>query len=70
MSDRYVHTLVFTCPNCEAALACSFINDSRNPEDVDAKLFSLRCDICGLLTDMLGAEAMRNYTSEWTSDLA
>jgi hypothetical protein len=62
--EPFVHILLFQCPTCGNPVSSAIATAERNPEDTDARTFSLRCD-CGWLGAQTGILAKRHWIETW-----
>jgi hypothetical protein len=65
MSMRYVHTLLFACPDCNLPVAISRISKEKNLETVDAERLHITCSYCEKSSAVNAVEAKRHYVEEW-----
>jgi transcription elongation factor Elf1 len=65
MSARYVHTLLFACPDCNLPVAISHVSNRGNLEAIDAESLPVKCRYCGTSSQMIAATAKRHYIDEW-----
>jgi hypothetical protein len=65
MSGRYVHVLLFACPNCEGPIAISRVSDQRNLELIDEARLMLRCVHCEKACEAIAVTAKRHYVDDW-----
>jgi hypothetical protein len=64
---RYVHTLVFICPECAAPVAISEVRPEKNPENVDAKTYRIVCVNCENTSELIGVMAKGHWVNEWSA---
>jgi hypothetical protein len=43
---RFVHLLLFRCPDCNLPVAVARITDERNLEGIDAETIEMNCSYC------------------------
>ncbi|MGB7729347.1 MAG: hypothetical protein WBL50_15050 [Candidatus Acidiferrum sp.] len=65
MATRFVHTLLFVCPECNLPVAISRVSEEKNFEGVDAEQLQLRCSYCEKVSDTTAVTAKRHYVVEW-----
>jgi hypothetical protein len=65
MSMRYVHILLFACPDCRLPVSISRVSNERNLETVDAERLRITCTYCQESSDVTAATAKRHYVEEW-----
>lgn len=65
MADRFVHTLLFACPECNLPVAISRISKEKNLEGVDAEKLHIRCSYCEKVSDITAVTAKKHYVEEW-----
>ncbi len=66
MATRFVHTLLFACPECNLPVAISRVSNEKNLEGVDAEQLQLRCSYCEKVSDATAVTAKRHYVEEWS----
>lgn len=64
MPKRYVHTLLFSCPQCKLPIAVSDVREEGNVEAIEG-LLTLRCSQCGEFSSILAATAKQHWVDEW-----
>jgi hypothetical protein len=62
--ERFVHVLLFECPQCGCPVPCAITSDKSNPEEVDARGVSLKCN-CRWSGTALGVSAKRRLVVDW-----
>ncbi|MGB7729348.1 MAG: hypothetical protein WBL50_15055 [Candidatus Acidiferrum sp.] len=62
---RFVHTLLFVCPECSSPVAISRVTKEKNFELVDAERLSIKCSFCEKSSDVIAVTAKRHYLEEW-----
>jgi aspartate carbamoyltransferase regulatory subunit len=62
---RYVHTLLFSCPDCNLPVAITRVTNERNLEQVDAQKLEIHCSYCERGFGALSADARKHYVEEW-----
>lgn len=62
---RYVHTLLFQCPDCDSPIAISCIHEGRNLEDTDSKSIRIFCTSCYNSSTVIGLMAKKHYIEDW-----
>jgi aspartate carbamoyltransferase regulatory subunit len=65
MASRFVHTLLFACPECNLPVAISRISKEKNFEGVDAENLRIRCSYCEKVSDTTAVMARKHYVEEW-----
>lgn len=65
MGSRYVHTLLFVCPECRAPISASHVDERGNVEGVALKSLRLNCHVCHRAFDVLAVAARRHYVDHW-----
>jgi hypothetical protein len=60
----FAHVVVFKCPGSGDPIGASFLSDSRNLEEVDARAFNVRCD-CGWKGELLGINRVNGWVENW-----
>jgi hypothetical protein len=65
MATRFVHTLLFACPDCNLPVAISRVSNAKNLETVDAERPQIKCSYCDKLSDVIAVTAKRHYVEEW-----
>jgi hypothetical protein len=66
MSTRFVHTLLFACPECDLPLAITRLTDERNLERVDGQMRQVQCTFCGNNFTASSVNARKHYVEEWS----
>jgi hypothetical protein len=64
LAAPFVHVLLFECSQCGCPVPCAITNDKKNPEEVDAREVSLRCN-CQWSGTALGVNAKRHLVVDW-----
>lgn len=64
---RFVHTLLFACPDCAGPIVISLLSDTGNLEDVDSDYILLQCTQCKECFSLPALGARRHYVEEWES---
>ena len=64
MTKRYVHTLLFSCPNCKLPVAVTHIREQGNIEALQGYV-TVRCSHCSHRSDVLAATAKRHWVEDW-----
>lgn len=67
MPIRYVHTLLFDCPNCNRPVAFAIVSDEQNFESTDAKKYHVQCHHCLKETEFVGVMAKRHWVVDWST---
>jgi hypothetical protein len=62
---KYVHTLLFACPNCKLPIAISQIREEGNVEDVDSIPLKIKCTHCEKSSNVIAASAKNHYVDAW-----
>jgi hypothetical protein len=65
---RYIHTLLFSCPDCALPVAAGRLTHEKNMETIDASTFSLKCTYCEEEFKAIGLSAKQHYVEAWTTD--
>ena len=65
MATRYVHILLFVCPECNFPVAISHVSNEKNLEGVDAERLDLTCSYCKASFNATIVTAKRHYVEEW-----
>ncbi len=65
MAARFVHMLLFVCPECNLPVAISRVSKEKNLEGVDAEQLHIRCSYCERMSDTTAVMAKRHYVEEW-----
>jgi hypothetical protein len=55
---------LFKCPGSGDPVAASFATNSKNLEEVDSHLFSVRC-ACGWCGTLLGINRVNSWIENW-----
>jgi hypothetical protein len=66
MDVKYVHTLLFACPQCKLPVAVTRISEKRNLEAVATETVSMQCSFCAAVFETVGANAKIHFVDEWT----
>jgi hypothetical protein len=66
MATRFVHVLLFVCPDCNLPVAISRVSSEKNLETVDAERLHIACSYCEKSSDVTVVTAKRHYVEEWT----
>ena len=62
---RFVHTLLFVCPECSSPVAISRVTQGRDLEIVDEERLRIKCSLCTTSFDVIAVTAKRHYLEEW-----
>jgi transcription elongation factor Elf1 len=65
LGERYAHTLLFNCPDCDLPVSIACISQNKNPEQVASQTFKLHCSYCGKRSVMPGLGAKMHWVSDW-----
>jgi hypothetical protein len=65
MAARFVHTLLFACPECNLPVAISRVSKEKNFEGVDAENLRIRCSYCETVSDTTAVTAKKHYVEDW-----
>jgi hypothetical protein len=65
MPTKYVHTLLFACPDCHLPVAISHFSSRGKMEAIGAESLPVKCRYCGTISQMIAATAKRHYLDEW-----
>jgi aspartate carbamoyltransferase regulatory subunit len=63
---RYVHILLFACPDCSLPISISRVSNEKNFETVDTEHLHITCSYCEKSSDVTALAAKRHYVDEWT----
>lgn len=63
---RYVHILLFACPDCDLPVSISRVSKEKNLETVDAEPLQIKCSYCDKSSHLTAVLAKRHYVEEWT----
>jgi hypothetical protein len=66
MANRFVHVLLFICPDCNLPVAISRVSSERNFETVDGEQLHITCSYCDKSSYVTAVMAKRHYVEEWT----
>jgi hypothetical protein len=64
MAKRFVHVLLFSCPNCERPIAATQMAVERNLEEVDESSFAWK-GLCGGGGNIEGLKAHKHWVEPW-----
>jgi hypothetical protein len=64
-ATRFVHILLFACPDCNLPVSTSRVSNERNLETVDAEHLCIACGYCEKSSDVIAFVAKRHYVEEW-----
>jgi hypothetical protein len=67
-NDPFVHVFLFRCGSCGAPVSTASASGARNLEQMDARLFSLSCSVCGWSGKATGTAAKRHWVDSWEPD--
>jgi hypothetical protein len=62
---RYVHILLFACPDCNLPISISRFSNEKNLETVDAEQLDITCSYCEKSSNVTAVTAKRHYVEEW-----
>jgi transcription elongation factor Elf1 len=65
---RYVHTLLFACPDCNLPIVIGRLSVDKNGENNEALL--IKCSYCGKSFKVPSQHARRRYVEEWPDAVA
>jgi hypothetical protein len=65
MAVRYVHVLLFVCPECNLPVAISRVSNDKNLEGVDAERLNITCSHCKASSTTTTVTAKRHWVDEW-----
>ena len=65
MTTRYVHTLLFSCPNCKLPIAIARISQDGNLEPVDDERHKIMCLYCKNSAVTIAAKAKMHWVDAW-----
>ena len=60
MGIRFLHTLIFVCPNCAQTIEVSQVRAEMNLETLDRLLIDLTCERCHKTHKRFGITAMKH----------
>ncbi len=63
---RYVHILLFVCPDCDHPIAISHVSEKRNFEDIDAESLRIFCSYCYNFSNLSAVTAKKRYVEDWS----
>jgi hypothetical protein len=63
---RYIHVLLFVCPDCNLPVSISRVSNEKNLETVDAERLHITCSYCDSSADVTAVTAKRHYVEDWT----
>lgn len=63
--DPFVHVFLFQCGHCGAPVTTASGSKARNLEQMDARVFALRCELCGWSGKSMGTAARRHWVDLW-----
>jgi hypothetical protein len=63
---RYIHVLLFVCPDCNLPISISRVSNEKNLETVDAERLHITCSYCDRSSDVTSVTAKRHYVEDWT----
>ncbi len=63
--EPFVHVLLFQCTSCGNPISSAIATIERNPEETDARSFSLQCN-CGWAGSQMGLLARRHWVETWS----
>ncbi|MGC2767582.1 MAG: hypothetical protein WB607_18890, partial [Candidatus Acidiferrum sp.] len=63
---RYIHILLFVCPDCNLPVSISRVSNEKNLETVDAERLHITCSYCDRSSDVTAVTAKRHYVEDWT----
>jgi endogenous inhibitor of DNA gyrase (YacG/DUF329 family) len=64
-TTRFVHTLLFACPECGSPVAINRVTNEKKLEIVDAERLRIKCSFCNKSSDVIAVTAKRHYLEEW-----
>lgn len=64
-AEPFVHVLLFRCPSSGEPVCSAVATNERNPEEIDARSFTLRCH-CGWVGTQMGLMAKRHWVEGWS----
>jgi hypothetical protein len=67
-NDPFVHVFLFECGGCGAPVSTASASGARNLEQMDARSFSLSCNVCGWSGTSTGTAAKRHWVDFWETD--
>jgi hypothetical protein len=65
MTMRYVHTLLFSCPNCKLPIAAARISKDESLEPVDGERQKLICLYCEESADIIATDVKMHWVDKW-----
>jgi hypothetical protein len=64
-ATKYVHTLLFQCPDCDLPIAISRVTEARNLEEIDAEPLRIFCTSCYNPSNVIAIMAKKHYVENW-----
>lgn len=64
-ATRYVHIMLFVCPDCDHPIAISHISEKRSLEDIDAESLRIFCSYCYNFSNVTAVNAKKHYVEDW-----
>ena len=65
MTTRYVHTLLFSCPNCKLPMAVVRLSTDESLEPVDGERQKFICLFCEKSANVIAAKAKMHLVDKW-----
>jgi transcription elongation factor Elf1 len=62
---KYVHMLLFACPECNLPVAISRVSNEKNLEKIDSEFLHIICSYCGKSSDVTAVAAKAHFVEEW-----
>jgi uncharacterized protein YlaI len=62
---RYVHVLLFMCPECSLPVAISRVSKEKTLEMIDAERLHITCSYCDKSHNVTARTARKHYVEEW-----
>jgi len=64
-ATRYVHILLFVCPDCDHPIAISHVSEKTNFEHIDDESLRIFCSYCYNFSNVTAAKARQHYVEDW-----
>ena len=65
MLARYVHILLFMCPECNLPVAISRVSNEKTLEVIDAECLRITCSYCEAVSDVIAVTAKKHFVEDW-----
>ena len=63
--SRFVHILVFACPQCRLPIAVSRLSPKKTFDEFDGQRFCATCEFCAKVFDVQAHTAKRHLVESW-----